>query len=207
MNKIQLFTFDISQHKKELDMNGFSAELAGHINRFKLARDRLRSYCMYRLLRQMLKTEVLDVSFDQNGRPLLPEFRHQISLSHSGNIVAVALSPQKMSVDVEQVNERILQLKSEKWLTKYEQFLARLLPPKKQIRYLTKIWTQKECYLKFMGLSLTSMYSEGAIDFAKLPMEFSFSPKFVRDIYGNKYCLTLCTVGAVWIVAKRVKEI
>lgn len=207
MNKIQLFTYDISLFEGEQDMSFFSDALAEHISRFKLARDKLRSYCLYRLLRRALKADVLDVGFEPNGRPVLVGVEKQISLSHSGNMVAVAVSPQRHSIDVESVTDRILQLNPEKWLTKAEQRLSKILPPKKQIRYLTKIWTEKECYVKFAGKSLMSMFGQGAIDFAKIPIEFCFTAKFLRDVYGSKYCLTICSDGAARVIAKRVNEL
>jgi len=207
MNKIQLFTYDISLYDGEFDMSYFSDSLAEHINRYKLAKDQLRSYCLYRLLRFAIKKDFLSVEFQPTGCPILPDEEFFISLSHSGNIVAVAISQKKLSIDLEVVSERVLQLNCEKWLTTAEQSLYKSLPPKKQIRYLTKVWTEKECYVKYDGRGIKAMFGNGAIDFAKLPIKFNFTPKFVTDAYSNKYCLTVCTEDNVRVVSKRIKEI
>lgn len=67
---------------------------------------------------------------DELGRPRLSI--GDISISHTENIIAIALSDYKVGIDIERKNRKI-----SKALTSIEN------------------WTQKECYAKYLGCGMT----------------------------------------------------
>lgn len=75
----------------------------------------------------------------------------ELSLSHSGKIVAVALSRKAVGVDVEIVEEPKITGLENKILSPEEREEFDLLPTGKRADYLIKRWTQKESAYKRVG--------------------------------------------------------
>lgn len=67
---------------------------------------------------------------DELGRPRLSS--GDISISHTGNIIAIAISDYKVGIDIERKNRKI-----SKELISIEN------------------WTKKECYAKYLGCGIT----------------------------------------------------
>lgn len=72
-----------------------------------------------RLILQFLKIDE-PIEYTSNGRPYLPSGQQNISISHSGPMVAVALNPKlHLGVDIEHIDRRYLTIAS-KYLTTEE---------------------------------------------------------------------------------------
>ena len=106
-------------------------------------------------------------SVDSKGRWRIIEGGAKFSLTHSGNIVAVAVGNSEfLGVDVEKCDEKVLKLQSR--LGDYK------TSNMSNIEYLTREWTKKE-----------SAFKAGK--------KCEFYSRKVFDKIGNEYFLTLCT--------------
>lgn len=98
--------------------------------------------------------EKLEFSYLSGGKPFLklyPDFHFNIS--HSENLVTVAVSDTPVGIDCEKirsVNHRL----AEKHFTENERKYLSLLPSEPDKRF-TEIWTRKEAYLKKSGTGIT----------------------------------------------------
>jgi phosphopantetheinyl transferase len=108
---------------------------------------------------------------DQRGRPLLTDEPSRcLSLSHSGRLVALAVSPHDVGIDVEsgagdgtgdgegdrEETIEILRLAERHFSTGEFQALSGLAPARRQQAFLS-IWTAKEALVKASGISLDSL--------------------------------------------------
>ena len=94
-----------------------------------------------------------------HGKPQLVEPASQprwhFNLSHSGSVVVVAVATVPVGVDVEEIRhiDRVEGL-SRRFLSPIEQEAVLGAPPKERDRAFLRIWTQKEAYLKGIGLGI-----------------------------------------------------
>ncbi|WP_459503147.1 4'-phosphopantetheinyl transferase family protein [Bacillus sp. C1] len=91
-----------------------------------------------------------------HGRPQLPVGMPQLSVSHSGERIAVAFTTSApIGVDVEQVNSNIDVLKMAVGvLTEIETAQLMKLPAERQVEGFLTYWTRKEAILKATGEGL-----------------------------------------------------
>ncbi|ADY54114.1 4'-phosphopantetheinyl transferase [Pseudopedobacter saltans DSM 12145] len=106
------------------------------------------------LLRKMLSTEeYIDCQPDENGKPILLNLPHKISLSHSYDYAAVMISLEKeVGIDIEIIKEKIDRVKH-KFLSDTE--LA-FIEKKHNLEHLYACWCAKEALYKLNGKKETS---------------------------------------------------
>lgn len=106
------------------------------------------------LLRKMLNTnEYIDCQADENGKPILINHPHHISLSHSYDYAAVMISKtKKVGIDIEIIKNKIDRVKH-KFLSADE--LA-FIEPNNSIEHLYACWCAKEALYKLNGKKETS---------------------------------------------------
>ena len=114
-------------------------------------------YCVWVLLDYALKQTVgkgvdeFSFTVDTNGKWHC-DGGVDFSLSHCGNVVAVAVSEQPVGVDLEAVNEPRFNLRlANRILTEREQALFDKLPQERQPQALLEFWTKKESLFKRDG--------------------------------------------------------
>ena len=114
-------------------------------------------YCVWRLLdyalRQTVGKGVDELSFeiDGNGK-WSADCGVRFSLSHSGNVVAVAVGDLPVGVDVERLDEKRFNARlARRILTEGELALYNNVPPDKRPQALVKTWTKKEAVFKRDG--------------------------------------------------------
>ncbi len=151
------------------------------------------------MLKKMLVNEFY-VFYTQSGKPFLADNRCNISVSHSGGWVAVAIHPNlHVGIDIECDSDRIQKL--------YKRFLSQAeqndLSNGADLRQLQIAWSAKEALYKIIG--------KEAVDFArqlriypfqvnkeggKLTAEHTVSGKFYDLNYyrNNDYTLVYCMV-------------
>ena len=97
-----------------------------------------QSLLVWRLLEYVLKKYydflLVDATVNNDGKWSVKDFIGDFSLAHSDNIVAVAIAPNSVGVDVEKVTKKILKL-SKKYGSENE-------------KELTRIWTERESKIK-----------------------------------------------------------
>ena len=100
----------------------------------------------YLAIRKLLKShniQTLNHKYDKNGAPYLTDGRH-LSISHSKDIAAIAISSKPVGVDLEFFHEKIVSI-APRFLHPKE---SSDLKKNKDIHYLSQIWTSKEALYK-----------------------------------------------------------
>ena len=145
-------------------------------------------YCVWQLLDYALKQTVgkgvdgMSFNVDVNGKWSC-DCGVNLSLSHSGNLVAVAVCDTPVGIDVERLdasrfNERL----ARRILTDGELTLYNNVPHEERPQALVKAWTQKEAIFKRDGGS-------------------AFAPNQVDTLINNVNCLNVAFGDGEYIVA------
>lgn len=95
----------------------------------------------------------IEILYNNDGKPFLSDSDDFISISHSPNYIALLKAPFNIGLDIEEINERILKIKS-RFLNEDELVLIG-----STIENLTTAWTLKEAMFK--------LNSKTGIDFRK----------------------------------------
>ncbi len=112
-------------------------------------------FFLIRLLNKCL--DKADIKFKQNvyGKPFLIEDKIFFNISHSSNMVVVAVSQKLVGVDVERIANHNLNI-ANRCFDKREQDYIFSVKDEQQIKKrFYVIWTLKESYLKFKGVGLS----------------------------------------------------
>lgn len=100
------------------------------------------------LVRHMLQTEKFIVlNADENGKPLLGNFRFELSISHSYDYAAVILGHHRVGVDIEKIKPKI-QFIAPRFTTEKER---EFIPETHKDEMLYVIWCAKESLFKLYG--------------------------------------------------------
>ena len=101
------------------------------------------------LLRKMLNTEeYIDCQADENGKPILMNHPHHISLSHSHDYAAVMVSKnKKVGIDIEIIKEKIVKVQH-KFMSDAE---LKAIQVENKIEPLYVCWCAKEAVYKLHG--------------------------------------------------------
>ncbi len=120
-----------------------------HNNRHRL------QWLSYRLLLKNVLQEDFIIDYQPNGKPILRHPQKNISISHSFDYVAVALSNHAIGIDIEKQSSRILNLKTkianEKEQQKWDM---------QDYRILHIIWGIKEAIYKKMDYPIKNYLTE-----------------------------------------------
>lgn len=160
-------------------------------------KDRYRTVAADQLAREML-AEVLQClpdqvpfAYEENGRPYVPDSPYRFSISHSENLVAVAVHTADVGVDLEQIRPISLHLAKRYFCAEENCYLfghepqdadfSAVASPSVLLRFF-EIWTAKEAYLKSMGRGLTHLRSVNTTELC-----------FQRHLLDDNYLLTVYT--------------
>jgi len=100
----------------------------------------------YLAIRKLLKSYNIDPlihKYDKNGAPYLTDGRH-LSISHTKDVAAIAISSQPVGIDLEPYQEKIIRIAPRFLHVKESSDLKK----NKDIHYLSQIWTAKEALYK-----------------------------------------------------------
>lgn len=148
-------------------------------DRFRFEIDRRRSVVGRGYLRSLLgrilgsPPDKLEFEYDEFGKPCLSA-KHpalQFNLSHSGNLVLIAIAwGRAVGVDVERIRTDLeLDEIAARFFSANEcKLLASLVGPARYLAFFT-CWTRKEAYLKARGIGLSSPLDQFDVSF--LPHE------------------------------------
>ena len=149
---IEVYVLDITNLELEKYLKKLPSNFLDQVNKYKEDDQRRRSffswYLLYlKLVERKLNVSDLKVVFNENGKPLIEGINFNIS--HSHNLVAVAISSHEVGIDLELVEEKNNERIAKKIMNEeeYQKYL-------KNKEYFYKVWTKKEAYLKRKGLSL-----------------------------------------------------
>lgn len=165
------------------------------VERTRQRKDRLRTVAADALARRMLAEqmgclpEAIHFMYEESGKPHTVAGPFEFSISHSENIVAVAVHRGPVGIDVEQVREVSPRL-AKKYFCEAENFYVFGHAPRDvdfeqmestdiRMRFF-EVWTAKEAYLKSIGEGLSHLRS---VNTTTLPFE--------RHLIANEYLVTI----------------
>ncbi|MBQ7340929.1 MAG: 4'-phosphopantetheinyl transferase superfamily protein [Oscillospiraceae bacterium] len=142
-----------------------------HIDRLRRPEDKTRSLAAEGLLQTLLREHygITNAKLHRasNGRPYLANSHLHISLSHSDQMVACAVSEDPVGIDIEKIRPMSLKicrhlcveeekayLLSDSGLTENDE-----CQDPEVLRRLFEIWTAKEAYFKKQGTGITDLKS------------------------------------------------
>jgi len=148
----EVYVLDITNLELEKHLKKLPSNFLDQVNKYKEEDQRRRSffswYLLYlKLVERKINVSNLKVEFNENGKPLIEGINFNIS--HSYNLVAIAISSHEVGIDLELVEEKDNERIAKKIMNEeeYQKYL-------KNKEYFYKVWTKKEAYLKRKGLSL-----------------------------------------------------
>ncbi len=150
----------------------------------KSQKQKINAY--YFLLQEIKKiNNDYDISFDNYGKPYIANNPLYISLTHSDDYFAFAISSQEIGIDMEK--ERDYSIEKLKQLSQ-KYFLEKINNNKSFIKY----WTVKESYLKLLGIGLRTSLKDVIIinDTVSLKKQ---KKAYYESIIINNYRLSFST--------------
>ena len=148
----EVYVLDVTNLGLEKYLKKLPRNFLDQVNKYKEDNQRRRSffswYLLYlKLVERKINVSNLKVEFNENGKPLIEGINFNIS--HSHNLVAVAISSHEVGIDLELVEEKDNEKIAKKIMNEeeYQKYL-------KNKEYFYKVWTKKEAYLKRKGLAL-----------------------------------------------------
>ena len=131
-----------------------------HVRQHKIvARARLRQILSGYLERSPLDIEI---SLGLQGKPQVAGL--EFNLSHSGNLVAYAISNRPVGIDIERVRSMDLLGIIQRFFAPSEFTAWQKLAPLDQERAFFQVWTVKEAYLKAIGTGLHTPLAEVVVN-------------------------------------------
>lgn len=134
-----------------------------HFDKKELSNKRKKEIiAQYALIANMIKSDEFELKYEPSGRPQLwtTQGQKKISISHSGDFVAVLLSDSEFyGVDIQMMKPKITNL-AQKFLNNSELRLLESIDEEDLTKTLTACWCAKE--------TLYKMYGKGFIDYQNL---------------------------------------
>ncbi len=166
------------------------AALLAHIARYRMPNDRRRSMAAWSLLWRLLPAPECP-SFSERGMPCLPDL--YLSLAHSKNMAAAAVSDCPVGIDIEQIASRPIAHLAEKCLTRAEYAVFSAASDQTLCFYMH--WTAKEAYAKLTGAGLQGyplqieLYPDSSVGALRVPAVH----RVIAAGDCTRYCL--CVAG------------
>lgn len=185
---------------KEAEDTAFSEFLSklddrkkAQILNYRFVEDKSRSLIAHLMVWcYLLKQEqLLNYSYNEQGRPFIACSEKQFSISHSGNYVVLAFDDDNVGVDIEKmvdIEPKILEIFCSNTELEY-------IKQKKYDKGLIyKLWTLKESYVKYLGegvsdniINIEFKIHEDSITCVEKP-DLNFFSYYIGD-----YCMALCS--------------
>jgi len=106
-----------------------------------------KEFVVIRLILNFLNIEINNLIYNSLGKPVLKSNKF-ISISHSLNILVLAVSKNEIGVDIEKERNKISIVK-QKFLSRFEN---NFLTKTNEDKMLTRIWTSKEAVYKIINI-------------------------------------------------------
>lgn len=145
--------------------DNFCHERKNYVDSISDEKRKLQSIAVWKLLEYVTYGKTLNFSFAENGEWCDKNGNVCFSISHSHNIVAVAISDFAVGVDVEKCNEKITRIK--------RRFDFTLDDKLSLVENLTKQWTIEECVFKSKNAK-------------------NVQSKKIKDKLNNEYYISVC---------------
>ncbi len=147
---------DITDEEYAAAYAALSPSRRAHIDRMRVEVNRRRSLAATVLAARMLGVDASAIETDDAGRPSVAGDSRRLSISHSGDTVAVAVGDTPVGIDVEQlrpVEERLIRYVC----TPAEYAHVTAVTGEERTRRFFSVWTAKEALYKRDGGSLRAI--------------------------------------------------
>lgn len=137
-----------------------SAERRESVARFRHVSDKNRSlwaelFARWRLAEAAgVPVSEVEIAHDEKGKPFWLGGSLSLSISHSGNYIAVAVGQEAVGVDVEK-KRKAAPAVAKRWFRLEENTLLESLSEAERSRLFFRLWTMKEAALKYAGEGLS----------------------------------------------------
>ncbi len=164
MFKTQVYLMDVRPLKEEALFSTYLGQVSLDrqikIKALKTSQAKARSLGAGLLLGQVLRNHQIDcqalITYNHFGKAFLKDYPDfHFNLSHSGDFVVCAASPQAVGIDIQKIKDVNLKVAKRFFHKKEFECLAKL-PPGMRKTAFSQIWAAKESYLKYLGTGLAT---------------------------------------------------
>ena len=163
---------------KELNISSLPDTRRAKINRLVHESDKLASACAGLLINKFIGDK--DLKLNEYGKPYSDE--KFFNISHSGNIVIIAVSDYEVGCDVELKRE--LEYERLGKIVFHENELKKLSETEDKRSLFFKLWTSKEAFIKCLGEGFHFKTTE--LDLSELPDKLEYRG---RTLFFKEYML------------------
>lgn len=137
-----------------------------------------------------------EITFNKNGAPSLKDFPSiYISISHSGNYAAAAVSSTPVGVDIETIRKCRTGICKKCFTEKEELLVLSETTQEAQDMTFSKLWTRKESYIKAIGKGLAQSLSQFSVLEDEIIHDGSRTGFFCKSYLPQKDCiLSVCSL-------------
>jgi len=154
-----------------------TTRLLNRVERYKSAQRKLQAIAVPILIDTLLPEESnLEIVYSDSSQPLFVEAPYKLSISHSGNMVAVLVSGEtEVGVDIQRQTSKLERI-AHKFMSNQEKIEYDKVPESDQLYYLSILWGAKE--------SMFKLYGKGDLDFRENLLVNAFDVKSQGDFTG-----------------------
>lgn len=182
----KIFQFDSTQIGCDYFSNRF--------NDYAQKQNKLNVYCEYVLLKTLLKSINIDLDkqtiiTSKQGKPFFKNLNIFFSISHSKNLVVVAISNSPIGIDIQAISNASLNTNlniAQRHFSQQE--LTAIQNSKRPNIEFTKYWAKYESLLKLYGSRQTMLANKNMQN-----KKTQSKMKVVKDFSGTKYYLCFST--------------
>ncbi len=148
----------------------FDKDLQQYLSKKRNKRVQQRSVLAYAMLHKAgmhlwNDSSPLSISFGAHGKPVLSTVLHwYMGISHSGDYIAVALSPKPIGIDIERIGTKEYMPIAQRFFAPQEVACLQTLSTEVQKKTFYQLWTLKESYVKALGKGLKIPLSSFAFE-------------------------------------------
>lgn len=157
-----------------------------------------------------LRERTMQYSTMPGGKPLFVEYPSiQFSISHSGNMVVVAFSDSMVGCDIEKMRQVDSNL-PQRFFTERDNIVLNFAVDKQKEFF--RIWTQKESYVKALGMGLSVPFNSFSLNLEDNQNRY-LCPRtgktftFIESDRIRGYCCTVCNEGTEQTINRHDVEI
>ncbi|ANZ57796.1 phosphopantetheinyl transferase [Fructilactobacillus lindneri] len=132
-------------------------------------------------IEQVLENDGID--FGKHGKPYFKDQNIYFNISHSNNLVLVAISDQPLGIDLEKIKPLSLDRLSNAFTVGELAYLNKFKEPRKSEQIL-RLWTIKEAVLKDLGIGLSGKPKSIAVTVPRMDVAERDGQQFKIDFLG-----------------------
>ncbi len=150
---IGVYLLDINTITDEDFSQALPQEIITKVQQTFKSSKRQKEWLGVRLLLKHVLGSNVQIAYKSSGAPFLINSNKHISISHSGTLVAIALSNEKVGIDLQIISDKPLKIKS-RFLSKTE---IQMMGDQLDALNAVKLWCAKEAVYKFLSIPETPL--------------------------------------------------